>query len=641
MKSIFGLAAIAISTIQIVTIQTIVVAKPISNLNQIATEVSVQVISPDSDYIKDRVGAIVKKDRDLYSVLLDTETYAEAKYITTFDGRKYPIVAIETYNRSSERSNNLNADVYSIVKFRSPKNYLFVTLGDAKILGKNDKIYVSGHQSGKLFVRSSQLILNNSGRLFYNDREYTRQDSYGLIFNDRGELIGFHNANKWSIDDERLWPDYDDYPYPTLESLKQLYRTSFSTPDVCGNYWQGIRRRAIAIGSRYNSGETIDYTNLRSEKLGLTVNVRSNRQHQSTQSEADLAAAFDLQRNGSDWIAVIDRAILTNPINADLYGLRGNVRLNLRQKYSDAKNYSVDNQKMLADYDRAISLNPQDRLSLFLRSKLKTENEDYRGALADLDRLEVLIPNSLAVYYYRSYLKQHYLKDFPGALSDYNRLAELNPNDARVYLSRGLLQEQDIHNFSAALADYNRLLEIVKTTKSADYESESEIERTAPIYYFIARFKVEKMRDYRGALADYDRAISIEGKDSYINPDIYHDRAKVRAILNDFKGALADYNLSRRDDKSSDSYLLRAKFKLKYLNDRSGAFADYNQAVKLDRGNVEAYYERGMFLAKYRKDRAAAKADFMKARQLFDRLRNNKSEHNLALLKKIESALRN
>jgi tetratricopeptide (TPR) repeat protein len=653
MKSSFGLVAIAISTIQIVAFQTITVAKPVSNLDRIVTEVSVRVVFPDSGLSgrEDKVGTIVKKDRDLYTVLLspgrlryslDTETAQEDRYITTFDGQKYPIVAIENHDSNLIRSPNFfyyNTEVYFIVKFRSLKDYRVVTIGNAKVLGKKDEIYVSSRRSDKIFIEQNQIFLNNSGQLFYDDRRNTLQNNNELIFNDRGELIGFHRSDRSAIDDERLWPDFQDYPYPTLASLRNLYYGSTPSSDYCGNYGRGIRARAVAIRNRYHRGETTENLSLVAKKIGLKVNIQHNIHPPSIKSEDDFAEALNIRatfyNNYTDeGIAILDRAIASNPLNADLYGMRGNVRLDLNYR-KEKRDITVD-RKMLTDYDRAIGLNPQDRLSLFLRSNLKTETKDYRGALADLDRLAALQPNSSVVHYYRGYLKQHYLKDFSGALSDYDRLVELNPQDARAYLTRGLLQEQDIRNFQAALVDYSRVLEIVRTTKT-DYPS-SEIAETAPIYYFIARLKSEKMQDFQGALADYNRILSAKNDDSGSNAEVYLRRAEVRAKLKDVKGAMADYNASGVD-RSSNGYLNRAEFKLKYIKDRSGALADYNRAVKVDPTNPKAYYKRGLFRNTYRNN-DAAKADFRKAIALLNKLKD-RSEDDAELLKKIKSALGN
>jgi tetratricopeptide (TPR) repeat protein len=585
MKSSFGFMAIAISTIHIATIHTIAIAKPVSNLNQIAAEVSVRVAARDS-YGRESVGAIVKKDRDLYSVLVYDGLDRETKQIVTYDGQKHLILGIDYYSGST------------IVKFRSSNNYRVVTIGSYGAIGKNDDIYTSGYKSGKIFVQSNRFISNDSSAFYYDNSQYDPQHNNKLIFNKQGELIGFHLDDKWSIDDEHFWPQYDNYPYPTVNSLEQIYANSQWMPDVCGNYYRSIKRRITAGRTRYHTGRSIQSLNLPTKKLGMKVKVEQNIHLQSIKNKDNF----------------------TIPKTMTTFNLAGT--------------------ETIAELDRLISLDPQDSTSLFLRSNLKTKNEDYRGALADLDRLVALQPNSSAVHYYRGYLKQHYLKDFPGALADYDRLVELNPNDSKVYLNRGLLQEQDIQNFQAALVDYNRLLEMERIPKI--YPS-TEIERTAPIYYFIARLKAEKMKDFAGALADYDRVI----RENNINHLIYQQRAEVKAQLKDLNGALADYNFAVNMHTSVSPYnsiqtiqnrqVVRAKFKVNYLNDLAGAFVDYNQAVELEPSG-ETYYERGIFLSTYRKDRAAAKADFQKAIELLNE-DEYKSGTDLELLKKVKLAL--
>jgi tetratricopeptide (TPR) repeat protein len=593
MRSNFGFVAIAISTIQIATIQSITIAKPVSNLSQIATEVSVRTMrSVPGMPIEEHVGAIVKKDHNLYSALLNIELDKGTKQIVTYDGRIYPILAINNYAG------------YSIVQFRSLKNYRVVAIGDSKTVGNNDEIYVSGHRSGKIFIQPNRVVLNNDRDFLYDNQQYSPQHNNELIFNNRSELIGFHSSDKWSIDDEVLWPnEYHDYPYPTRGSLLQIYYTNQWMPDVCGNYYRSKMRPLAKSYSRYHRGAAISSLDLVTRKLGLKAKGSRNPHSQSIKSEGNFAA------------------VPNSMISFDLTGT-----------------------ETIAELDRAISLNPQDSISLFLRSNLKISNKDYLGALADLDRLVALQPNSSAVYY-RGYLKQHHLKDFVGALADYDRLVELNPKDPKVYLNRGLLQEQDIHNFQAALADYDRLLEIERIPTS---DSSPNLDRISPIYYFRARLKAEKMKDFAGALADYDRAI--QGNNN--NHLIYQQRAEVKAQLKDFNGALADYDFAlnmknsmvslwgaSQEIQDRNTYVIRAKIKADYLNDLAGALVDYNQAVELNPSG-ETYYERGMFMTTYRKDRTAAKADFQKAIELLDDLKD-KDEADLELLKKIKLALSN
>jgi tetratricopeptide (TPR) repeat protein len=650
MRSSFGFMAIAISTIQIATIQTITVAKPVSNLSQIATEVSVHIVPKPGEREREYVGAIVKKDKDLYSVLLNISIEKMTKQIVTFDGRKYPIESIYNYDNKGRKydgevfmrhrmSSSEDRFTYSIVQFRSPINYRVVAIGDSTAIGKKGNIYVSVRRSRKILIQPNRVVLNNTGKIFYDNQEYNSPHEKEFIFNDRGELIGFHLQDKHSIDDEYFWPEYQGYPYPTLSSLFEIYHTSHWMSDVCGNYRRGIRARIVAMRDRYHVGETIEHLHLPAKKLGLRVNIQQNRQSQSIKSENDFAAALNTidmsYRDDRDTIiTALDRAIQSNPLNADLYGMRGNARIALSYRHENKD--ILNEQKMLADYDRAISLNPQDSISLFLRSNLKIDNEDYRGALADLDRLVALKPNSSAAYYYRSYLKQHHLKDFAGALTDYDRLVELNPKDPKVYLNRGLLQEQDIHNFQAALVDYNRVLEIQRTSTIDRTPDKDQI---LAVYYFIARLKAEKIQDFQGALADYNRIISSDSN----NPKIYLERAEVKARLKDIDGALADYNfvLNRKDitpNLSDNAYVRRAKFKVNYLKDIAGALVDYNRAVEENSNNAETYYERGMFIDTYQQNRAAAKADFQKAIALLNSI-EYKSETDLELLKKVKLVL--
>jgi tetratricopeptide (TPR) repeat protein len=613
--------AIAISTIQIATIQTIAIAKPVSNLNQIATEVSVHTkLSVPGMPIEEHVGAIVKKDRKLYSVLLKIQLGKETKHIITYDSQKHPILAIKNYSD------------FTIVQFRSSKNYRVVAIGDSKTVGNNDEIYVSGHRSGKIFIQPNRVLYSNDRVFLYDSQQDNSERNNELLFNDRSELIGFHSSDKWSIDDEDFWPKYGDYTYPTIQSLAYLYHSAMTAPECSNGLHSATRRAAIAMRDRYYTGATIASLNLPLTKLSLRGKNKQNHQFQPSKNEGDSATILKIIMSDGDrqeTTAALDRAIQIGPLNADLYAIRGNARI--KSAWYEDRDIPND-RKMLADFDRAISLNPQDIISLFLRTKLKEVNKDYTGALADLDRLVALQPNSSAVYYYRGYLRQHHLKDFAGALADYNRLVELNPNDPRAYLGRGLLQEQDLQNFQAALVDYNRVLEIQRTSTTDRYP---EIERTGPIYYLIGRLKAGKIHDFKGALADFDRAIS-----GNKNPNLYQQRAEVKAQLKDFNGAIADYNLAVSNFLLPDSYVLRAKFKVNYLKDIAGALEDYDRAVGNYLSDGKTYYERGMFMDTYRKDRPAAKADFQKAIELLND-DEYKSGTDLELLKKIKLALGN
>jgi tetratricopeptide (TPR) repeat protein len=109
-------------------------------------------------------------------------------------------------------------------------------------------------------------------------------------------------------------------------------------------------------------------------------------------------------------------------------------------------------------------------------------------------------------------------------------------------------------------------------------------------YFALASQKYDK-DDYRGALADYDRAIAL--KPDYAKA--YRARATVKAgKINDPQGALSDLNRAIQLNPNDDlSYSLRGFFKYDLLDDPQGAVADLDRAIQLDPNNGKAYAMRG------------------------------------------------
>jgi tetratricopeptide (TPR) repeat protein len=122
--------------------------------------------------------------------------------------------------------------------------------------------------------------------------------------------------------------------------------------------------------------------------------------------------------------------------------------------YDKLKDYP----KALADYERALSLNPDDALAYLNRGNVYDELKDYPKALADYERALSLNPDDAQAYLNRGNVYDE-LKDYPKALADYERALSLNPDDALAYYNRGNVYAE-LKDYPKALADYNQALRI-------------------------------------------------------------------------------------------------------------------------------------------------------------------------------------
>jgi tetratricopeptide (TPR) repeat protein len=120
----------------------------------------------------------------------------------------------------------------------------------------------------------------------------------------------------------------------------------------------------------------------------------------------------------------------------------------------------------------------------------------------------------------------------------------------------------------------------------------------------------ESKGDYRGMLADMNRAIAIDSQQA----QLYFIRGVAKHWLKDKKGALADYNRAiQLDPKDGNAYIWRGYLKF-FTDDKQGAFADHNRAIQLDPNNSLFYLARGDL--KSFTDKQGALVDLNRAIQL-------------------------
>ena len=114
----------------------------------------------------------------------------------------------------------------------------------------------------------------------------------------------------------------------------------------------------------------------------------------------------------------------------------------------------------IADYSRALKLDPKFAAAYTNRGIVKVREGDFDGAIADYSRALKLDPKFAAAYRRRGIAKQDE-SDLDGAIADYNRALELDPKFAIAYADRGISHLSSRH-WSEALKDFNHFFDLSK-----------------------------------------------------------------------------------------------------------------------------------------------------------------------------------
>ena len=112
--------------------------------------------------------------------------------------------------------------------------------------------------------------------------------------------------------------------------------------------------------------------------------------------------------------------------------------------------------------------------------------------------------------------------------------------------------------------------------------------QTAEEYYNRGHSKAD-LKDYRGAIADYSKAIEL--KPDYA--EAYNNRGYSRADLEDYRGAIADFSKAIELKPDALAFLNRGHAKSR-LEDYTGAIADFSKAIELKPDYADAYNNRGL-----------------------------------------------
>ena len=125
----------------------------------------------------------------------------------------------------------------------------------------------------------------------------------------------------------------------------------------------------------------------------------------------------------------------------------------------------------------------------------------------------------------------------------------------------------------------------------------------------------EKVNDYKGALMDYQKAYEMDPA----NTEALYSTGYMKFLMQDYMSAITDFdNAIKSDTESVELFYARgnANFEMKNY---SAAIIDYNHAIFLDSTDKESYYNRA--IAKYNSgQRESACKDLLMAKKYGDPL---------------------
>jgi clan AA aspartic protease (TIGR02281 family) len=296
-----------------------------------------------------------------------------------------------------------------------------------------------------------------------------------------------------------------------------------------------------------------------------------------------------------DWQGTIndfDKALNLDSSHANIYFSRGNAKGNLGGKKLEA----------ILDFSKAIELDPEYLEAYKIRALYKWSIKDWEGSIEDYNIAIKLEKNELELegsYYYRALCKNA-LKDYQGAIEDFTNS---NGYSDAIYLRGKAKLKMD--DYQGAIADFSQ--ELIKDSindanaartpavTGSKYKKDDRTdlklnslgkntasERINLLYCYRGLCK-RSLNDYRGALSDFNKAIKIDAKDDWA----LTNRASTKALIKDYKGAIADLNLAiTYNAENAEAYYIRGLIKI-LLKQKDSGCLDYSKAGEL--GYSEAY----------------------------------------------------
>ena len=198
-----------------------------------------------------------------------------------------------------------------------------------------------------------------------------------------------------------------------------------------------------------------------------------------------------------DSLSLWQDVIKNDPKVASVYSSLGNAE-SRQGNFDEAMKY----------YDQAKAIKPDDP---FIYNNIGTalikNKEDYAGAIEQFNRAISLNPNEALFYYNRANILFK-LKDLPSALIDYQNAINLSQGDSPyyyVYIGSLAKAQYDLNLFAEAIKTYDRAIDLFALSDA---------------YYYRGLAKI-KLNDLDGGCQDLKEADKLENKEALGNIQSY------------------------------------------------------------------------------------------------------------------------
>ena len=201
--------------------------------------------------------------------------------------------------------------------------------------------------------------------------------------------------------------------------------------------------------------------------------------------------------------------------------------------------------KAVADYSKAIELNPNFAQARYNRGILYNQKGNFAEAIADYTQAITNKPDYKDVYTSRG-LSYAATEQWDLAIADYSKAISLYPRDSAAYSNRGIAYKKT-GQLDKALADYTKAIELspkfsrAYNNRGNTYSALGEWDKAIVDYnqalildpnyanaYFNRAVAYSKLEQWEKSLADYNQVIKIDPKNSAAVGNRDFARSKVK-----------------------------------------------------------------------------------------------------------------